>query len=341
MSKRNPAQSDDDPASKRQNAAAGKQFVWHDLLAQFGKAIDDVDMAAAAARVDAEREAHADDTTDILIERLIREKCMKTGTIGAVTSGAALVPGIGTVASLTFGVAADIGATFKLQAELVLEIAAAHRRMLTNEEKRAAVLLITGMSGGANQVLAKAGEQATIKLTERYAQKWLTHALPLVGVAASAATNVLTTYLVGKRADAYFRLGSDAIGDWGEIWRAITGVDERAVGTWFTEQANASWHTVRASVSGAGGAIVRAGEAATHVVSSAGGAALSKASDLADSIGTGVTSTVDRVADAATSAGSAVTGSVRETTGKVGGFIKRKKRSKNLPEDPDTQLNEV
>jgi hypothetical protein len=55
--------------------------------------------------------------------------------------------------------------------------------------------------------------------------------LPFFGVAASAAINALTTYLVGKHADAYFRLGPNAMGDWVEIWRALTGIDERAVGT--------------------------------------------------------------------------------------------------------------
>src|SRR5262249_11926588 len=157
-----------------------------------------------------------------------------------------------------------------LQAELVLEIAAAHERTLTDEEKRAAVLLITGMSGGANQALSKAGERATLKITQRYAQKWLAHALPLVRVAASAATNVLTTYLVGKRADAYFRLGPDAVGDWGEIWRAITGVDERAVGIWFAEQANSSWRAVRTGASSAASSIASAGKTVANAVTSAG-----------------------------------------------------------------------
>ncbi|HET9221173.1 MAG TPA: hypothetical protein VFO07_01650 [Roseiflexaceae bacterium] len=346
------AQSDADDASKRQSSSGGTAILWQELSAQLGRAIDDVDMAAAAARVNAEREAHPGDTTEALIERLIRNKCVKTGTVGAATSGVAIIPGIGTVASLTVGVAADIGATFKLQAELVLEIAAAHERMLTDEEKHTIVLVITGISSGANQALSAVGKRATIKITGRYAQKWVTHALPFFGVAASAAINALTTYLVGKRADAYFRLGPDAVGDWAEIWRALTGVDERAVGTWFAEQANSSWSAVRSGTSSTAAALAGAGKTVAGAVSSAGGAAFSKAGELAGAIGEGTTNTAGRAADAAASAGQTVSsaatsaqrvveGSVRGTAQRLNSLLKRKTSANQQPEAPTETSDEA
>ena len=97
-------------------------------------------------------------STEQVVDELIRRKCMKAGSVGAVTSGAAILPGLGTFASLTFGVAADIGMTFKMQAELVLEIAAAHARDLSPGEKRRLILLVTGVSTGANQALSQVGE---------------------------------------------------------------------------------------------------------------------------------------------------------------------------------------
>lgn len=329
------AKANADDEGKNKKGSGGKQSVWQDLLDQFGRVISEIDMAAAAERVRAEQESHPDDTTDELIERLIREKCMKTATVGAVTSGSAIVPGIGTAASLTLGLAADIGATFKLQAELVLEIAAAHGRTLNNVEKRSAILLITGISSGANRAISSAGTQATLKITERYAQKWVTHALPVVGVAASAATNALTTYLVGKRADAYFGLGTEAVGDWGETWRAITGVNEREVGKWFAEQAHSSWRLVRSGTSSAASSIASAGKTVADAVSSAGSTARDKAGDLAGAIGSGASKTAGRVADAATSAGhtvsdaasrggKAVKGGVSGATRTVSKLLKRK-----------------
>ncbi|NJL34321.1 MAG: hypothetical protein HC893_11220 [Chloroflexaceae bacterium] len=49
------------------------------------------------------------------------------------------------------------------------------------------------------------------------------------------ARNVLATYIIGKRAQAYFGLGPEAMGDWGESLRAIVGVDERKIAGWVSE----------------------------------------------------------------------------------------------------------
>ena len=83
-------------------------------------AISDVDIESATERVKKLKEKYPDASPSELTQRLIREKCQRTGTVGAVTSGTGLIPGLGTAAAVTLGVAADIGATFKLQAELVL-----------------------------------------------------------------------------------------------------------------------------------------------------------------------------------------------------------------------------
>src|SRR5262245_49203948 len=100
--------------------------------------INDADEKAAAERVAALRQKQPDAPVEDLADSLIKRKCFRAGAVGAVTSGAALIPGLGTFASLTFGVAADIGMTFKLQAELVLELAALYGHSLTPDEKRRA-----------------------------------------------------------------------------------------------------------------------------------------------------------------------------------------------------------
>ena len=56
----------------------------------------------------------------------------------------------------------------------------------------------------------KAGEKAAGKAVE----KSLLKALPVVGVMASAGTNVLSSYILGYLADAYFRLWPEAVGTW-------------------------------------------------------------------------------------------------------------------------------
>ncbi|HMQ54846.1 MAG TPA: hypothetical protein PKD98_22395, partial [Anaerolineae bacterium] len=81
------------------------------ILETLFNVVSDVDLEAAAARVRQLKAKNPHTTPEELAQKLIREKCQRTGAIGAVTSGAGLIPGIGTAAAVTLGVAADIGAT--------------------------------------------------------------------------------------------------------------------------------------------------------------------------------------------------------------------------------------
>lgn len=205
------------------------------LLHRLIKVVNDVDLTAAEERVYLLKQKNEDASTDVLIRELIQNKCRQTATVGAATAGIGLLPGVGTIAALVFGTAADIGATFRLQAELVLEIASLYQHRLDDQEKQRLVLLITGLSAGTAALTRKLGQQTGLKLGEKFAEKSFLKALPVIGVIASAGTNVLSTYIIGQRADAYFRLGEDGLQSWAESLRAITGVDEREIGQWLSE----------------------------------------------------------------------------------------------------------
>ena len=155
--------------------------------------------------------------------------------VGAVTSGASLIPGLGSLAVFTLGVATDVGVTMKLQSELVLEIAAVHGHELTPDQRRTAVVVVTGVNVGAEQLVTRASRKLAEKAAERFAGRAIVKAIPFVGIAVSAGANMVTTYVIGRRADAYFGLGPDAVGDWNESLRAITGVDERKLVLWLGE----------------------------------------------------------------------------------------------------------
>jgi hypothetical protein len=242
--------------------------------------VSDVDLAAAARRVQQLKAKYPDTGRRDLAQILIREKCQRTGAVGAVTSGAGLVPGLGTAAAVTLGVAADIGATFKLQAELVLEIAAVYEYPLSEQEKERLVLLITGISAGTSALTRRAGQTVTVKVGEKVAEraigKTVLKALPVVGVIASAGTNVLSTYIIGQRADAYFRLGPEAVGSWTDSLRTVTGLDERKLGSWLAEGGRNAGQIVSAGVE-------RAGEAGRV----AGGAIVAGASRAAETTSAG------------------------------------------------------
>jgi hypothetical protein len=312
-----------DSAKKGRKRSKPKPSVMGDVLGLIDQAIDNVDEAAAAERVAALREADPEAMADELVELLVKQKCMQTGTVGAVTSGAALIPGLGTLVSLTFGVAADIGLTFKMQAELVLEIASVYERKLTPDEKRQVVLLVTGLSAGASQALRKAGERIAEKAGERLAQKSVTKAIPVLGVAASAGTNILFTYAIGQRAQAYFSLGPEAVGDWAESIRALTGVDERIVAGWLTETTERSWQLVSGSAQSAAGAVIVAGKSAGEVVVVGAGKASEALAGVGQGIASGAGAAAGAVVGAGKKAGEAVAGAGKSTAAGVANVGKK------------------
>jgi hypothetical protein len=242
--------------------------------------VSDVDLEAAAERVKKLKKKYPEALPSELSQMLIRDKCQRTGTVGAVTSGTGLVPGLGTATAVTLGVATDIGATFKLQAELVLEIASVYDYPLTEQEKQQLVMLITGLSAGTSVLTRRAGQAVAVKIGEKVAaravRKTVLKALPVVGVIASAGTNVLSTYVIGQRADAYFRLGPEAVGSWGDSLRTITGMDERNIARWLAEGGKATGAALALGAGKAGQAGKAAGEA---VVAGAG--------RVAETVGTG------------------------------------------------------
>lgn len=222
-----------DAGAKLDPTGAGK--ITQEMGKELDRAASDTDQVAAMQRVRQLRAQYPDLNTDQIVEQLISDKVKRTSMIGAATTSAGLIPGVGTFTALTIGVAADISATFKAQAELVLEIAAAYDSPMTTEEKQRAIMLVTGLSAGGNQLARQFGKRATFAMSERVAQRWVAHALPIIGIAASAGTNALSTYIIGQRAKAYFGRSPEAMGDWGDNLRAISGVDERKIGAWMSE----------------------------------------------------------------------------------------------------------
>ncbi len=271
--------------------------------------INEADEETAVQRVAELRAKYAGAAPDALVGMLVKQKCLQAGAIGTVTSSASVIPGIGVFVSLVFGVAADIVVTAKMQAELVLEIAAAYGQHLSEAEKQSALVMVKGMSAGANQLLEAAGQDVAHRVNGHLDRQSAIRAIPILDVAAPADDNILFTYLIGQRTIAYFRRAPEAVGFWKENLRALAGVNEDKVIAWLAETTGRSWRLVgdgaltagsavitagRAGVSaaGAGRGVARGAEAAAGVVFGAGKAA-----------GEGVTFGVEKVAKVATGAG--------------------------------------
>ncbi|GIV78898.1 hypothetical protein FKZ61_008750 [Litorilinea aerophila] len=212
----------------------GKDLVEH-WTYQATRIINSASPEAARERVQTLRQTYPDATPEALVEQLIKQKSLQTAGVGLLTAGASAVPGLGTLATLTLGTAADIGITLRMQTELALEIAALYGHDLPPERLRNVIMLITGISLGGERLVGQAGRRVAEGVAERLASRSAVKALPIVGALAAGAINAVTTYVIGRRAHAYFSLGPEAMPSWEESLRAITGVDERKIVTWLEE----------------------------------------------------------------------------------------------------------
>lgn len=194
------------------STSAGTAGWFAGVSTLFARSVNQTDARAAAERVSAERRAEPGLTQEKHVKRIIARASRQTAAIGAATAGAAALPGIGTVTALTVGVAADMAASVRVQTTMVLEIAAARGVRMNDEELRRATLVAAGLAtaGAAlsNHLTAysyKAAESAALRLASRSAGRLALRAVPFVGVLAASGGNVLSTQLIGRRADAYFR----------------------------------------------------------------------------------------------------------------------------------------
>ncbi|MCY4355530.1 MAG: hypothetical protein OXC09_12280 [Truepera sp.] len=163
------------------------------------------DSAAATVRAERLRRANPEVSTEELAQRIIGRASRRSAAVGAAAASVALLPGAGTLAALTLGLAADLTATARIQAEMVLELAALHQLRLSTEGRRRPLLAVASVGGSA-----LAGRALTTRLGDRIAQRGLTRALPLVGVAAASGGNALTTYLLGRRTARLLRHHTEA-----------------------------------------------------------------------------------------------------------------------------------
>jgi hypothetical protein len=235
--------------------------------------LNKADQQAALQRVAALRARHPHATAAQLAERIIRQRCLQAGAVGAVTSSAAIIPGVGTMTTLVFGVAADLRLTYQIQSELVLELAAVYNRSLGLDDQRYIVALVTGLSAGSNQLVAKAGVELAEKATERLAHRAVTKSIPYLGVAASGGINLVATYLIGRRAQAYFSQDPLALVTLNDHVRTLTGVDERLLVSWLAGSTEQAWRLVSRQAQNTTGVVIVAGRSAGKLALAAAGQA--------------------------------------------------------------------
>jgi len=200
--------------------------------------ISAAEIAKARQKVAALRARRPAADANALANVLIRQKCIETGVVAVLASAPALIPGIGSAIATTAGLMVDVQQTIQMQKDLILELAALYDHDITALDRRNLLLLIAGVDSG-NKFAAKAGSElaakATAKLASEAGSRMLVKAIPFAGIATSAGINLVSTYLVGRRAQAYLQLDATATEDWRERARTLSGVDERQLAGWLSE----------------------------------------------------------------------------------------------------------
>jgi hypothetical protein len=156
----------------------------------------------------------------------------------------------------------DIRKTMEMQKDLVLELAAILERPITPADRRNLLLLVGGVDSG-NKLIVKAGGElaakASLKISSGFTSKALTKAIPIAGIMTSAAVNVVSTYLVGRRAQAYLRADPALADTWDDALRTLSGVDERELAQWLLASLDQAQGGLMQSAQRVGGAIGSAG----------------------------------------------------------------------------------
>lgn len=202
--------------------------------AQMWGNVDRVDRKAARRRVAQFRKRHPKMPKDKLHQVMVNAKCIQTGIVGAISSLIGLIPGIGKIAGRVLGPLADSTVVGLLQSELVAETFALYDIELPAQAERAALLTITASHIGVSHAGAEVARNLARHADRVMGSGLASRALPLAQVATGAASNVALTYAIGMRARALCKMKSAHPGDWPDLLRDFTLVDERRVVRWAT-----------------------------------------------------------------------------------------------------------
>ncbi len=171
---------------------------------------------------------------------LLRRKCLRAASVGALTAAGEAIPGLSRVLGFVFGELLDARFLARIQRELIEETLVLYDIDLPRPVLDALVgkvqLLGTSASVASDAVVRQVLRQSIGRIGGVVALR----VLPLVSIASSAFSNAMVTYAVGKRAQAVARLHGEPITALPDALRAFSGLDERRVLDWTVEATKSS-----------------------------------------------------------------------------------------------------
>lgn len=173
-------------------------------------------------------------TRDADFDTLLRYACLKAAGVGALSALAGAIPGAGTLLRFALGEIADVAALTAIQEALIEDTLALYGLPLPAHLRKPLVKQITLLGAGASVSV----DALSKRLLTRFAGKLgaigpvIGRIAPVAAVLTSALANAATTYAIGRRAQAFAKLGEAPMDSLSDAIRAFTGVDERRLWEW-------------------------------------------------------------------------------------------------------------
>ena len=163
---------------------------------------------------------------------ILRGKCVRAASCGALTATAGAIPGLGRVLGLVFGELLDANMLAIIQRQLVEETFELYEFNLPNHLHASVVANVQrlGVAAGVSGDLVVRG---TVRRALGSASGQLfRRAVPLTAVLSSALVNASVTYAIGKRAQSVAQLRDTSIKGRADLLRGFSGIDERRIYAW-------------------------------------------------------------------------------------------------------------
>ena len=167
---------------------------------------------------------------------LLRNACLKAAGVGALSALTGVIPGAGMLLRFALGEVADVAALTAIQEQLIEDTLALYDLPLPDKLRRPLVKQITTLGAGASVSVDALGRRLLARYGGRLGGKLMGPVIgriaPLAAVLTSALGNAATTYAIGRRAQAFAKLGEAPLDSLADAIRAFTGVDERKLWEW-------------------------------------------------------------------------------------------------------------
>ena len=169
---------------------------------------------------------------DAEFQALLRSACLKAAGVGALSALAGAIPGAGILLRFTLGEIADMAAVSAIQESLIEDTLKLYDLPLPDALRKPLIAQISALGVGASVSVDALGRRLFARYGKQIGGGVLGRVAPIAAVLTSALGNASTTYAIGRRAQAFAKVGdvrSDGLAD---AFRAFTGVDERKVWDW-------------------------------------------------------------------------------------------------------------